>query len=181
MRTRSVLALSVAAVGSVWFLGCRQALQITVPLELDPALGTFDVEAGVATQNKATSSLPESAVNIGSGSIAIDLGDITFTPADGGGGKGGVNLQAGDTIEVTVRIASLDDEETVCEDGEEYGPFIIELDENLDPESISPSRITFSANTIEIFNEREFALCIDVLSSQTGTLEIGQFTLRLGL
>ncbi len=177
MRTRSLLALVVVLVGSVYFGGCRP-LTVTVPVALDDALGTFEVQAGEAVQHRATVGVPESAINIGSGSFVIDPDDITVTPD--GGGKGGVNLQGGNLI-ITAWIDDADALDTVCTTGEEYGPFTVELDEDWNVVSVDPSSVTLTETTVDLLNAGEFSLCLEVTSPVDGTVRIETLTLRLGL
>lgn len=171
------LTLGVAFLG-----GCPQAaLTIPVAFELGDSLGGFDVQAGEPTQNRGTGALGDNPFTIGRGTLTLDKDAITVTPAPTGGGKGGVNLQAGGSLIVTAWIASVDQLDVVCTDGEQYGPFTVELDENYVPVSVDPSSVTLTQNTIDLINVGEFSLCIEVESPIDGTVNIDTLNFRVGL
>jgi hypothetical protein len=134
----------------------------------------------VPKQNKGPYSFTGRRVDVGSGSVTIDLDDVTVTPADGGGGKGTVNLQGG-TLTVTAWIASVEELDTVCESGEEYGPFNVELEENNQPVSIDPPSFPLGENTLDLINGGTFSLCIEVVSPIDGTVTIDALSVSLGL
>lgn len=163
--------------------GCnREPIQIATEFQLDETLGVFEVEAGVPSSKRGTGLLPDTQLTIGSGSLEIDPSVITITPADPGGNKGLVNLQQADIpLIVTVWIASVDLVDTVCDVGEQYGPFEVALDENFDPLSVSPPKVLLTRNTLSLINEGEFSLCIEVVSPVDGTVEIESFAFNLGL
>jgi hypothetical protein len=161
-------------------VGCPQALRVTIPVDLGEALGTFDVVAGEAVQHRATRGVPQSSIDIGSGTVAIDPDDITFTPADNGGGKIGANLQGGNLI-ITAWIDAVDAVDAVCETGEEYGPFTVELDDDYNIVDVNPSSVTLTPTTIDLLNGGEFSLCIEVTSPVDGTVSIDTLTFRVGL
>jgi len=141
--------------------------------------GTFAVEAGVPEKNKGPYSLTGRRVDVGSGSLTIYLADINVTPADGGG-TGTVNLQGG-TLTATAWIAPLDEVETVCETGDQYGPFSVELDENHQPVSKDPLSVPLSEETLDLINGGTFSLCIEVVSPIDGTVTIDALSINLGL
>ena len=180
MRTRTWIALGVLAVACLAPGGCLQRIRIPVEFSLVGASGTFTVESGVAARNRGVGALGEKAANAGSGSVGIDPDNITVTPADGGGGKGTVNRQGG-TLIVTLWMAPVEGLETVCESGEEYGPFSVELDENNQPVSVDPLSDTLIANTIELIRGRGFSLCLEVVSPINGTVTIKALSFNLGL
>jgi len=181
MRNRTLTTLSLMAIGCLPLAGCPQRIQIPVEFSLAGGLGTFEVQAGVLKQNHGTGLLGDTQVNIGSGTLRIDPANITITPANGGGGKGTVNLQAGGTLVVSASIASADAVDTVCESGEKYGPFNVALDVNNQPVSVDPSSVTLSQNTIDLINGGEFSLCIEVTSPIDGTVTIAALSFSLGL
>jgi len=179
MNTSKLLALGlITAVGLPWS-GCMAR----VPIELSLAaggFGTFLVEAGVPEKNKGPYSLTGRQVNVGSGSLTIYLADISVAPADGGGGKGTVNLQGG-TLRITAWIAPADEVETACETGDQYGPYSVELDEDDQPVSKHPSNIPLSDETLDLINGGSFSLCIEVVSPIDGTVTIDALSIDLGL
>jgi hypothetical protein len=181
MRTRTLTTLSLMAITCLPLAGCPQRIQIPAEFSLAGGLGTFEVQAGVLKQNRGTGSLGDTQINIGSGTLRIDPAKITITPANGGGGKGTVNLQAGGTLVVSASIAAVDAVDTVCESGEKYGPFNVALDVNNQPVSVDPSSVTLSQTTIDLINGGTFSLCIEVTSPIDGTVTIDALSFSLGL
>ena len=170
-----MLTLGVAVLG-----GCpAAAIQIPVAFELGDSLGGFEVQAGVPTQNRGTGALGDNPFTIGSGTLTLDPNVIAVTPA--GPGKGGVNLQDGGTLIVTARIAAVAQLAVVCEEGELYGPFEVQLDANYVPVSVDPSTVTLTQDTIDLINIGEFSLCIEVESPIDGTVTIDRLNFRVGL
>ena len=176
-----VLLVGLAAFSVLQFAACRQQVQIPAEFQLDD-LGTFQVEAGVPTQNRGTGSLGDNPIDIGSGTMLLDPASITFTPADGGGSKGSINQQdGGEELVVTAWIAAVDEVDTVCETGEEYGPFTVTLDEDNQPTTVDPDSVTLTQTTIDLINGGEFSLCIEVVSTLDGTVTIEVLDFTLGL
>lgn len=180
MRTRTWILIGILAVPCLQLGGCLQQLRIPVEFGLGGALGIFAVEAGVPTQNRGTGELGNSEIQPGSGSININPDNITVTPSNTSGGKGTVNFQGG-TLTITAWIAAVDAIDTVCETGEEYGPFSVELNEANQPVSVDPSSITLSQSTIDLINGGQFSLCIEVVSPIDGTVTIDALSFNLGL
>jgi hypothetical protein len=102
------------------------------------------------------------------------------TPSGSGAGKGSVNLQESGILEITVWIASGDEVETVCDTGEEYGPFSVKLEDNV-PVSVDPSEVTLSQNTLDLLNSGSFSLCIEVISPVDGIVTISSLTFNFRL
>ena len=119
-------------------------------------------------------------IPIGSGSIKLDPAVIGITE-NTSDEKRATALQAGSVLEVTVWIDSVDAVATVCDTGEEYGPFTVELDENLVPQSITPSSVTLTTDTLDLLNSGTFSLCVEVVAPVDGTVTIDSFTFNLGL
>lgn len=182
MRNGRFFALTgVSVLAGLATMGCSpSALRQEVPLELTGSLSTFEVEAGVPVQKTATYPY-DAPVTIGNGSIAVNVEDISFTPAETDGGKARVTLQGGaSTIVVNVRIAGEDGLAAVCDDGEAYGPFTVELTDNV-PVSVSPRTVELSDSTIDLLNGGTISLCVEVTAQQAGTVTIDKLVLDLGL
>ena len=161
-------------------LGSLIPLQ-TVAFDLGSGLGEFEVQAGQPARKTGTGAFELPDITLGRGTVELDPDVITVTPADSGGAKGTVNLQQTSILEVTVWIASTDEVETVCETGEQYGPYEVTLDENYVPISIDPPTVTLTQNTLDLLNAGEFSLCIQVVSPVDGTVTIESLTFNLGL
>lgn len=182
MHNRWSLVLSGLCVVSLLTIeGCTpSALRRQVNLGLNNSQATFNVEAGVAARNTGSYSFDNGGITIGSGSIALDPAAITFTPADAGGKIRVAQQASNSTMTVTVWIDGPDALATVCETGEDYGPFTVTLVDNV-PVSISPNTVELSRPTINLLNSGSFTLCIEVLSELTGTVTINRLVLDLGL
>lgn len=182
VMTASVAALAALAAWQVG--GCNLASLVPIPpvtFELGAGLAEFEVQAGQAVRNSGSGGFDLSGFSIGRGSIELDANVITVTPSGSGAGKGSVNLQESGTLEITVWIASGDEVDTVCETGEQYGPFDVTLDENNVPISVAPSEVTLSQNTLDLLNSGSFSLCIEVISPVDGTVTISSLTFNFRL
>jgi len=183
-RGAGCAALVVVAALSGWQIGgCAGSLSPTVPINLDlgAEMGSFEAQAGVPVRHTEARIFTTQGYKVGRGSIELDPSDITVTPAASAGGKGAVNLQETSVLTVTVWVASQDELATVCESGEQYGPFEVTLDADFVPTAIAPSRVTLSANTIVLLNSEAFSLCIEVVSPINATVTIATLTFNLGL
>jgi hypothetical protein len=183
MRRQSSVCLSgLVGVSLLAVEGCSpSALRREVDLNLNNNLASFNVESGVAARNTGSYSFDNGGITIGSGSIALDPAALTFTPAETSGGKVRVAQQAAEsTMTVMVWIDGPDAIETVCETGEDYGPFTVTLVDNV-PVGISPNTVELSRSTINLLNSGSFTLCIEVVSQLTGTVTINKLVLNLGL
>jgi len=184
MNRRMMHAWALVGVVTVlgWQLGgCSIAPMIPVNVPLSGGLAAYDVQADEPAKSSGTANFDTGGISVGRGTIELDPSVITVTPANGTGSKGGVAFQETSTLEITVWVASVDLADTVCEAGEQYGPFSVTLDENFVPIAITPGSVTLSQNTIDLLNAGEFALCIEVISPIDGTVTIGSMTLNLGL
>lgn len=182
MRISKQLVGGMLVLSGLVVAGCPQSI-LTVPVafELGNSLGGFEVVAGVPTQNRGTGGVGDAPITIGSGTLTLDPAAITITPAEGGPGKSGVNQQTVESLIVTAWIAPVADLATVCETGEEYGPFTVEVDENYVPQSVDPSSVALTQDTIDLINVGEFSLCLEVTSPVTGTVTIERLNFRVGL
>lgn len=154
----------------------------TIPFNLPVASRSFDVEAGVPAKNTLTiTDFDTSGFAIVAGSMTIDPAAITVTPDSSATGKGRVNLQAR-TLTVVVILGAPETEESVCDDGEQYGPFAIELDEDFVATSITPPTIAFTDNAVSLLNGGSFVLCIEVEADFDGHVQIDRlvFTVSVG-
>jgi len=187
MRGKTWATVFGVVILAVWQLpGCAGGLGSLIPLQtvdfdLVSGLGEFEVQAGQPARKTGAGAFELPDITLGRGTIELDPDVITVIPADSGGAKGAVNLQQTSTLEVRVWIAPAAEVETVCETGEQYGPYEVTLDENYVPISIDPSSVTLTQNTLDLLNVGEFALCIQVVSPIDGTVTIESLTFNLGL
>ncbi len=174
----------MGVVGSAGYLalaiGCNpSAFQRPSVIPLTGGFQSFDVTAGEPSQQSGTSDLGDLPITLGSGSIEIDPSVITVTPS--GSGKFFTRLQDNDVLRITVWVGTIDEEETVCTTGDEYGPYDVTLDENLVPVSVDPSTVNLRDSTLDALNSGEFSLCVEVVSPVTGEVTIESLTFNLGL
>ena len=157
-------------------------VQQPVAFTLDDNLGQLEVIACEEEQATGVLTFDPGGFMINSGTFEIDIQTLTVTET-GGSGKIGVTLGAGcpSTLNVTLRVAAPDALDTVCDSADSYGPYEITLDDNLNPVSISPTSITLSQATRGLLNEGEFSLCLQVVSPVTGTVDVQQLILNVGL
>ncbi len=187
MRTPAI-ALGITALAAGLMAGCNPAVptdggngngvldNVNVDFNLGTGLGDFEVEAGVPKTLVGTGRFSLTGATASGGVFILDPSDVTVIPGDTSGGKGAADLQTGDPLQITVLIDGIEDVDTVCTDGEQYGPYSITLDENNVPVSIDPSEINLTANTIALLNSGEFSICIAVLSPVSGTVRIATLT-----
>ena len=186
MRKRTFVLMVGVVVVTAWQVGgCAGGLANLIPEQavdfgLGSGLGQFEVTAGQPTAKTGTGSFDLGEYSVGRGSVELDPDAITVTPSDSSGNKGTVNLQQTNTLEIIVWIASVDAIDTVCESGEQYGPYEVTLDEDYVPIAIDPSLITLSQSTLGLLNSGEFSLCIQVISPVDGTVTIESLTFNLG-
>ena len=144
--------------------------------------GTFEVEACVAEANTLiVTDFDTAGFTIVSGTIAIESSTISIIPdAEQTGDCPGSSEARTFTIEV--QLGAPGTEETVCDDGEQFGPYVVELDEDFNVVSITPSSVTFSQNAVDLLNGGSFVLCITVDTAFSGTIVVDEllFTVTLG-
>ena len=180
---RTVLALAVG-LGFWWMSGCNLGALLpteAVNFPLQGSLGTFDVQSGVPVTNKGTLNFDPKGITLGRGSLQLTPDAISVVPADSGGGKVGQALQETSELEITVWADSPEAIDTVCETGDQYGPYTITLDENLEPVSISPNTLTLTEKTIGLLNDGQLSVCVEVVSPVTGQVVVDSLRFNLGL
>ncbi|UCE58904.1 MAG: hypothetical protein JSU63_15860 [Phycisphaerales bacterium] len=195
MRKRTWLTLaSLVMVAVLQTSGCSSIIPpIPVTIGLGSTLGTIDVVDGTGeTQGTATfdtSSVP----GVSGGTIELDPSVISIQPASGdGAGKASVAYQlpadlaaacSGEPLLITVWIGTTEQVDTVFDDGEQYGPFEVTLDEDCVPVSVSPTSVTLSSTTVALFESGNISLGIRAESPVDGTIVINNlnFTIRISL
>lgn len=183
MKRKLVTLSGLAVMVGVWQVsGCASLIPPqTFPFNLGTS-GIFQSEASVAKQNVLTvTDFDTAGFAIVSGSMSIDPSTITITPDADPTGKGTVSLQAR-TFTIDIQLDAPGTEETVCDDGEQLGPFAVELDEDFNVVSITPSSVNFSQSAVDLLNGGSFVLCITIEADFSGTIDVDQFvfTVRVG-
>jgi len=184
--------MCIAAVGVLQFGGCGPlSIQLPVDFTLGPALKTIDLVDG---QGETTGTGSFSGTDQGTvlgGTVHLDPNAISITNPTTTA-KGNVAYQlpdelsaacTGEPLVVTVWVAAADLVDTVFDDGEQYGPFDVTLDEDCTPVSVSPSSVTLTSGTIALIDAGSFSIGIRAQSPVDGTLVINNlsFMLRVGL
>ncbi len=179
--TRIAVTLAVGFVG-MSFGGCAAVIP-TIPVPVPPPAGAtqFDVQADTPAQKSGAINFADIGIDIGRGSFEVDLDAITITRSNTGGSKGTVAQQGTTTLVLSGAIGSGSQVDTVCADGDMYGPFMVTLDENDVPISVSPSTIDLTQNTIDNLNSGMVSVCLEVELPFDGSVQISTFTLNLGV
>jgi hypothetical protein len=168
--------------GLVFLGGCPNVIpEQAVEVALGNELGSFDVPANSPVRKSGIIRLDTGGINLGRGSLEIAPDVIEFTPAEQTGGKHQVTLQATNTFEVTIWVASADQVEMVFDVGDEYGPFEVTLNDANEPVAVNPSRVTLSGGTIDLIESGEFSIGIEAVSTVDGSITIASLTFNLGL
>lgn len=187
-------ALAGLACTAVWQIaGCVSAASIsalagagggsgsiTVDVALDdpdPALAAFNVTADEPMEKTILLNLPEVQGTVTGGTLSFVAGAITFEPT--GPGKGRVAAQVGPfAFEVTGFVFPRDPLGG-CGDGDEYGPYTVEIDDTGQAVSVDPSELELLPDTVRLINEGNVAICLRIVSPVTGTIRIGGFEFGL--
>jgi len=184
MRARAgILTVAVVLITGLVLAGCQpgggggKSLQVAVPFSLSGGLGDFEAEAGVPVESRGTGSFEVSDGEVRGGSLKIDPAVITVTPT--GPGKEVVALQETSTLIITAWIAPIDEIDTVCGGGEQYGPYNVTLNEDNVPIAVDPPHIDLTDNTVDLLNGGEFSLCIRVESPIDATVRIESLSFDL--
>lgn len=157
--------------------GVSSPVAVSLDLSQSGGLGTFTVQAGVPAANRGTGRFSLSGLTAGSGSLRLDPAVITVTP---NGPQEDVSaVPAGASLVITVRVDSIERQNTVCSEGESYGPFHVTLNTDYVPVSVSPGSIALSDGTIGLVSAASFSLCIRVESPIDATVEIARLNFNL--
>lgn len=196
------------AVVPLALVGCSVIPLVSIPVALGAtALASFAVQAGVPAIQSATLSVQQSDATslIGRGTLDLDPSVITL---NAGASNAKVNttseqgiscpdacLAAGvsndrctavcseQQLEITIWIADPANEASVCTGGarDEYGPYLVTLDENGVGTSVSPSSVDLGNLTIQLIQSGEMAVCAQVIAPDDGEVLIDSLTLKVGL
>jgi len=160
----------------------NQGLAAEIKLNLGDNTGDFKIEAGTQRKLPGKGEIPTGELAVTAATIRIDTSSITFTPADDSDQtdqKTASQQQVDNTIEITISLAPLDQRDTVCEEAQMYGPFVFTLGEDLQPLSVTPSSFELTDDTIDLLAAGIFSLCVDILSTVSGTITINNFIFNL--
>lgn len=179
MRAKLWTLVALVAVVGWQSGGCGPSL-ITIPVDVGlGSASTFSVQANTPEQKSFQTTFDTGGLQIGGGSIALDPDVITVNPTQSA--KTASVLQDQLALEITVRVDDFDSVATVCDTGEQYGPFTVALDSNYVPVSVDPPTVTLSQATIDLLNSGQLSLCVDIVSPVDGTVIIGSLTFNVSL
>lgn len=180
-RRRMFVVMSVFAMGMVYLGGCNVSTPpIQVDLPLGSTFGSVQVQANVPTQRTAVVSGGNIPLNLTNGTLEIDPSAITVTP-NGSTNKPDVTAQGGPgTLTITVKVAPSDQIDTVCETGEQFGPYTVTLDENLVPTSVTPTP-SLTPTTLDLLEQGDFSVCVEMVSSVDATISISSIRLNVSI
>lgn len=94
---------------------------------------------------------------------------------DGGDGR----AVADNTAEMSMRIGPAEMENTVCSDGELYGPFTVSVDSQMQPADVSPGAATANQATVDVINTGFAAICVTVESAIDATVDLDQISVEV--
>ena len=201
MRSLKGIGTGAAAVFLVacWTIGgCGTGvIQIPVSIPLGTA-GELDVQAGQPSTRTGTFSTGDIPIDIGSGSLRIDPDAITYDPSDAKVAQSAptcadacaaANIDSASCdavcglgqIEATLWIGLADELDTVCETGDQYGPYTATLDDSGVVTDIDPGSLTFGEKTLEAFNAGGGTFCITVIAPYDGTVILDTIAGTVGL
>ena len=209
MRNKMIAVVVGTTLFVGWGMGgCTSVLPlIPVPVSLSgTGVAELDVSAGTPTEAKASFTGFDATVTIGRGSLELDPSVISVGTANGGAGKSILATLQQDAaacaaacsaagvadatctsvctdgeLIVTAWIGPADEVGTVCDTGDQYGPYMVSLDDGGQGVSVTPSSITITENTRSLLNGGSFSLCVEAISPIDGTVFINSIIMNVGL
>jgi len=196
------------AVVPLAMVGCSVIPLVSIPVSLGAtSLASFAVQAGLPAVQSTKLSIQQSDATslIGRGTLELDPSAIKLN-AGASNGKLNTTSQQGiscsdaclaagvsndqctavcseQRLEIMIWIADPANEGSVCTGGErdEYGPYLVKLDENGVGTSVSPSSVDLGALTIQLIQSGQLAVCAQVIAPDDGEVLIDNLTLNVGL
>jgi hypothetical protein len=71
-----------------------------------------------------------------------------------------------------LRVGTAEQVDTVCTEGELYGPFSITLADNFQPESVSPAEANATQQTLDVINTGSYSICVQIMPSITAIADL---------
>ena len=110
-------------------------------------------------------------------SLSLNLQDnlpnIDFQPqAVSAGFSGNAVALAATPGQMWFYVGRLEDYGTVCDSGEEYGPFAVTVNASSQLSSVSPPTVTATETTMDIINIGAYSFCIKVVSPISATVDL---------
>lgn len=79
-----------------------------------------------------------------------------------------------------IRIARAEQEATVCQDGELYGPFDISMADNFQPVSVTPATAEATQQTLDVINTGGYSMCVQILPVITAIANLDSLIVDFG-
>ena len=171
--TPTKIASMAAMLLAVVVCGCPGTTYTPLRVELGDELANFELVAGEPARHQDVIDLGEAPFEASAGVLRFDSDRLSVSPAPGGASKGSVNAHEGRAVEVTVRLASAADVETVCEAGEVFGPFDLDFDTFNEFEASVPAEVPLNAAALELIRAGTMSICIECSAEFAGTVRIG--------
>lgn len=198
-RMRRVATLAVMGLVASWMVGgCTSVLPtVQIPVSLGSS-SAFEATAGEPLTKTFTANFDTAGITVGSGSVEVPLSAISIEP--NAAAKALQEVTCGDAcdvagvdsstcesvcnagnVSVTARVGLVGDIDTVCTTGDMYGPFLVMLDGENNPISVSPSSAAFQPKTLQALNAGSASFCVEVIAPISGTVNVGELGLNAGL
>lgn len=71
-----------------------------------------------------------------------------------------------------LRVSTAEQIDTVCAEGELYGPFSITLADNFQPESVSPAAAEATQRTLDVINTGSYSVCVQIMPAITAVADL---------
>jgi len=156
--------------------GAADTTPVAVSLDLSwSGLGAFDVQAGVPAANRGIGRITPDGLTGRSGMLRLDPAAITVGPHEPREDAVAAHVM----LVILLRFDSIDRQDTVCREGEPYGPFHLTLNSDSLPVSVSPQSVPLKESTIDQITSASFALCIRIESAIDATVDIARLNFNL--
>jgi len=153
---------------------------LTIKFNLSSGLGQFDVMPGEPAMARGTGQLNITGGVAASANISLDLDEITITPLESNDEKGTVNYGVDEnTVTITLWVDDFADDDVVCEEGEQIGPYTITLDQDPMPVSIDPEMLSLNSEIVSLLNDGMFSICIEVESTVALNVDINSLDIMV--
>jgi hypothetical protein len=194
--TRQLFAAGTVLALAGLLTGCGT---ITVPIPVNLGSNSnFNVEAGQPQSKTITSTgFDTGGVTLGQGSLTINPSAISVDEATAKLLQDGECNQACEAaglpdatctsvctegnLLISVAVGTLAESGTVCDTGDQYGPFTVTIDADGNATNVSPNSVTLQTKTLGALNAGEASFCVEVVSPVTGVVVVGSLQLNAGL
>jgi len=90
--------------------------------------------------------------------------------------KTAITPRSNETANMYVYVASAQEQATVCDDGERFGPYQVKMNNASELESVEPGTATATQSALSIMNYGSFALCLRVESPVKASFDIEEIS-----